>query len=678
MATIARSRRLVGKQGGCRSHVWKYFAFEADLEGLIINSDRPVCKRCHRIVQAKGGNTSNLAKHLKDKHPDLFREFKSKQNKSATPQEDYEPIRFQEELTSGTALFRTKILSLMESLMVKTTSEIVSIFDEIYTGAEAELIQRRKEVAALTHRLKEMEQLCTQDVCDNLPALKVEPEQRFLETALFHGQPVPESTETVEFALECVVMKAEEPMNAEAMVQQPEYQLELNSVPDAPQELLVRADEELPRAPVWPAEGAESHFPAVGQPHHHTDQETTCSSATAEPSSSKAIEESTGPRQDGEVRGSPLKSNQAFHTIDQQQSQPAGRTISISSSAQHTSSPLVPQTEDDVNAMGFTRKHKIRVRLRDFPSWQEFKKQCLEFSSASFSPDAHSSSAPQEPLVRADEELPRASVWPTEGAKSQFPPMGGQPRHQTDQETTCSSMATEDPSATAEPSSSMATEDSLGARQDRVVSGTPKSNEATPAAGRRRGRSAGLSPESLSAPGTTLHLRSRSAVVNTSGRSHDTLDELDSSPCVDPPGTNGLLSPKAENSSVVTTGQETTSHCVSSESETENPSDMEVKSTAVKRKKANSKARVKSGDTNQQGKEDTSLKRSSAEKSEKIPRKKRRMTDPECKHDVNGAFYPFEKILQRRTTVDGQEEVRVKWWPCSSCGAKWRNSWEPA
>ncbi|XP_076150005.1 uncharacterized protein LOC143133920 isoform X3 [Alosa pseudoharengus] len=626
MATIARSRRLVGKQGGCRSHVWKYFAFEADLEGLIINSDRPVCKRCHRIVQAKGGNTSNLAKHLKDKHPDLFREFKSKQNKSATPQEDYEPIRFQEELTSGTSLFRTKILSLMESLMVKTTSEIVSIFDEIYMGAEAELIQRRKEVAALTHRLKEMDQLCTQDVCDNLPALKVEPEQRFLESALFHGQPVPERTETVEFALECVVMKAEEPINTEAMVQQPEYQLELNSVPDTPQEPLVRADEELPRAPVWPAEGAESQFPAVGQPHHHTDQETTCSTATAEPSSSKATEESTGPRQDGVVSGSPLKSDQAFHTIDQQQSQPA---------------------------------------------------ECLEFSSASFSPDAHNSSAPQEPLVRADEELPRASVWPAEGAKSQFPPMG-QPRHQTDQETTCSSMATEDPSATAEPCSSMATEDSLGGRQDRVVSGTPKSNEATPAAGRRRGRSAGLSPESLSVPGTTLHLRSRSAVVYTSGRSHETLDELDSFPCMDPPGTNGLLSPKAENSSVVTTAEETTSHSVSSESETENPSDMEVKSTAVKRKKANSKARVKSGDTNQQGKEDTSLKRSSAEKSEKIPRKKRRMTDPECKHDVNGAFYPFEKILQRRTTVDGQEEVRVKWWPCSSCGVKWRNSWEPA
>ncbi|XP_062377667.1 uncharacterized protein LOC134066362 isoform X2 [Sardina pilchardus] len=650
-----------------KSAVWAFFGLKKDANGQL--HGLPICNTCKSEIKAKGGNTTNLMNHLRDKHKQLYRQLKLKQNNSATPQEYFEPIRFQEELPSGTTLFRTKILSLMESLMVKTTSEIVSIFDEIYTETEAELKQRRKEVAALTHRLKEREQLCTQDVCDNLQVLKVESEQQFLESTLFHGhsETVPESSETVEFALECVVMKAEEPMNAETMVQPLEYQLELHSAPDAPQEPLVRADEELLGTPACPAEGAENQLPAVGHPHDQTDQDTTCSTVTAEPSSSMATEDSTGPRQDRVVSGSPPKSIQAVPPIDEQHSQPAGRTISISSSAQHTSSPLAPETEDDVNAMGFTRKHKIRVRLRDFPSWQEFKKQCLEISSAS-SLDVQSSSAPQEPLVRADEELLRAPIQLAESAESQSPPIG-QPHHQTNQDTTCST-------ATAEPSSSMTTEDSFGARQDRVASGTPESSEAAPAAGRRRGRSAGLSPESLSAPGTTLQLRSRSAVVNTSVRTHETVDELDGSPCMDAPGTNGLLSPKAENPSVVATDEETTS--VSSESETESLSDMEVKSTAVKRKKTNSKASVKSRDTYQRGKGDKSLKRGSAGKSEKIPRKKRRISDPECKHDVNGALLPFDKIMQRRTTADGKEEVRVKWWPCSSCGAKWRNSWEPA
>ena len=50
--------------------------FEADERGAIINPQKPLCKRCYRGLQTKGGNTSNLAKHLKDRHPDLFKEFK--------------------------------------------------------------------------------------------------------------------------------------------------------------------------------------------------------------------------------------------------------------------------------------------------------------------------------------------------------------------------------------------------------------------------------------------------------------------------------------------------------------------------------------------------------------------------------------------------------------------------
>ena len=50
-------------------------AYEADDHGVIIKPQKPLCKRCYRGLQTKGGNTSNLAKHLKDRHPDLFKEF---------------------------------------------------------------------------------------------------------------------------------------------------------------------------------------------------------------------------------------------------------------------------------------------------------------------------------------------------------------------------------------------------------------------------------------------------------------------------------------------------------------------------------------------------------------------------------------------------------------------------
>ena len=79
--------------------------------------------------------------------------------------------------------------------MVRTTSEIVSLFDEIYMGAEIKLMQKRKEVEALTERLKESERLCAQNVCHNLPDLKVERGQELLESVLSYGQSVPEKTE---------------------------------------------------------------------------------------------------------------------------------------------------------------------------------------------------------------------------------------------------------------------------------------------------------------------------------------------------------------------------------------------------------------------------------------------------------------------------------------------------
>ncbi|XP_072534324.1 uncharacterized protein [Salminus brasiliensis] len=55
--------------------------------------------------------------------------------------------------------------------------------------------------------------------------------------------------------------------------------------------------------------------------------------------------------------------------------------------------------------------------------------------------------------------------------------------------------------------------------------------------------------------------------------------------------------------------------------------------------------------------------------------RKRKMSD--CDHDVHNGVFPVEKILRWRNTK-GRNEVRVKWMPCSLCGAKWKNTWEPA
>ncbi|KAF4090464.1 hypothetical protein AMELA_G00052340 [Ameiurus melas] len=71
----------------------------------------------------------------------------------------------------------------------------------------------------------------------------------------------------------------------------------------------------------------------------------------------------------------------------------------------------------------------------------------------------------------------------------------------------------------------------------------------------------------------------------------------------------------------------------------------------------------------------------SSSASEELPKglnslsKKRKMSD--CNHDMYNGVFPVEKILRWRNTK-GRNEVRIKWMPCSLCGAKWKNTWEPA
>uniref|UniRef100_A0A8C1X632 BED-type domain-containing protein n=1 Tax=Cyprinus carpio TaxID=7962 RepID=A0A8C1X632_CYPCA len=57
-----------------RSEIWNYFGFLPDETGKPIDDGKPICRECLQRIQAKGGNTSNLIKHLWT-HPTSFAEY---------------------------------------------------------------------------------------------------------------------------------------------------------------------------------------------------------------------------------------------------------------------------------------------------------------------------------------------------------------------------------------------------------------------------------------------------------------------------------------------------------------------------------------------------------------------------------------------------------------------------
>ena len=64
------------KKKNCKSPVWIHFGLRADDRGIMIESEKesPICRVCGGSVPAKGGNTTNLYRHLKDHHTDLYTE----------------------------------------------------------------------------------------------------------------------------------------------------------------------------------------------------------------------------------------------------------------------------------------------------------------------------------------------------------------------------------------------------------------------------------------------------------------------------------------------------------------------------------------------------------------------------------------------------------------------------
>ncbi|XP_077094628.1 uncharacterized protein LOC143746582 isoform X3 [Siphateles boraxobius] len=49
----------------------------------------------------------------------------------------------------------------------------------------------------------------------------------------------------------------------------------------------------------------------------------------------------------------------------------------------------------------------------------------------------------------------------------------------------------------------------------------------------------------------------------------------------------------------------------------------------------------------------------------------------ECQVHPRLKTFPYDKIISRRMSNEGVREVNVRWKPCSGCGMKWTDTWEP-
>ncbi|XP_022533222.2 uncharacterized protein LOC103043043 isoform X3 [Astyanax mexicanus] len=72
------------------SPVWEYFGYLKDTEGLVVSDGFPICKMCQKKVASKGGNTTNMFKHLKDYHRSVYDEIRSAVT-NETLEETYTP-----------------------------------------------------------------------------------------------------------------------------------------------------------------------------------------------------------------------------------------------------------------------------------------------------------------------------------------------------------------------------------------------------------------------------------------------------------------------------------------------------------------------------------------------------------------------------------------------------------
>ncbi|XP_051771149.1 E3 SUMO-protein ligase ZBED1-like [Ctenopharyngodon idella] len=98
-----------------KSEFWKYFGFQKNAEGLLVEDSFPLCKTCGWKVAVKHGYSSNMFAHLRDNHPVQFREIKSTHASSSAGSSSAEAIlqptvkeAFQHQASYGPSSHRAK------------------------------------------------------------------------------------------------------------------------------------------------------------------------------------------------------------------------------------------------------------------------------------------------------------------------------------------------------------------------------------------------------------------------------------------------------------------------------------------------------------------------------------------------------------------------------------------
>ncbi|KAI7811508.1 putative zinc finger BED domain-containing protein 1-like [Triplophysa rosa] len=142
-----------------KSEVWKYFGFQKNAEGMLVEDGFPLCKTCGRRVATKHGNTSNMFAHLRDNHPIQFRDINSINASSSAGSSSAEAIvqptvkeAFQRQASYGPSSHRAKEIHHAISYYIRSFSQKTEL-PKMYNSLKEEVgkrIARGKWYAATT------------------------------------------------------------------------------------------------------------------------------------------------------------------------------------------------------------------------------------------------------------------------------------------------------------------------------------------------------------------------------------------------------------------------------------------------------------------------------------------------------------------------------------------------